>query len=502
MQLVGKRLLIVDDEPLFLQTTCQLLQKEGALCQTATDATSALERLENSEFDLILTDLNMPGNLRWELLQAGRKRWAHVPMIVITGVPTLPSAIESLRLGVTDYLLKPVAFPELLASITRTLNSNASTTTSSDQSPTTFSADAGGQASSADSQDPLILGRSTAMAEVIGMIDRIANTNANVLISGETGTGKELIARLIHQRSRQRNGQFLIVDCNTVVEDQLLRDLFGIYENGQRKPGLLEMANGGTVFLDEVAELPLDLQPKLLRVVQNQEVTPVGGSTAFRINVRFISSTQKSLADESAAGKFRNDLYYRLGVLSLRLPPLRERGEDVLQLSQQFLRDIGHADRHISEQARQALLKYFWPGNVRELKNVIVHAATFSGKECIELEDLPVEVARSLHASGQPGSRKPIHSGGVTLDDTTQAVYSREGVTDSTMANMVGSFGLADGIDSSLQEKRFELERVYLLKLLEDSRGNVTHAAQKANMSRQGFHKLLKRHQISAADYR
>lgn len=455
MELSGKRLLIVDDEPLFLQTTCQLLQKAGADCQTAVDAPSALTRLEKSDFDLILTDLNMPGNLRWELLQAGRQRWAHVPMIVITGVPSLPSAIESLRLGVTDYLLKPVAFPELLSSIQRTL-----ATTTSTMSAT---------ASQANSQvGEMVVGSSPAMREVLSMVDRLAESPAHVLISGETGTGKELVARIIHQRSRNRSGQFQIVDCNTIVEDQLALDLFGRVDSVQgNRVGLLEQANGGSIFLDEVAELPLSLQPKLLRVVQNQEFIPLGSSTPQKISVRFISSTQRKMDEETSAGRFRNDLYYRLGVLSISLPPLRDRGEDIILLAEHFMKETASPTLQISDAAKKSLLAYGWPGNVRELRNTVLRAAMFTKNKVIDIQDLPNEITRAA----------------VDSTDVTSSISTA-------------------GIDRSLHEKRQELERAYLLRLLGDSKGNVTHAAQKANMSRQGFHKLLKRHQISAADYR
>jgi DNA-binding NtrC family response regulator len=458
MELIGKRLLIVDDEPLFLQTTCKLLQKEGAECQTAVDAASAMSQLEQHEFDLILTDLNMPGNLRWELLQAGRQRWSHVPMIVITGVPTLPSAIESLRLGVTDYLLKPIAFPELMASILRTLSTTGANTLAPPQI-----------------DDPLnLVGESPAMSEILSMVDRVAASSAHVLIAGETGTGKELIARNIHLRSRQSSGKFVTVDCHAIVEDQLAADLFGsIDAQGVAKPGFLKLADSGCLFLDEVAELPLNLQPKLLRVVQNQEFVPQGSSVAQRINVRFISSTQRNLTDEISAGRFRNDLYYRLGVLTINVPPLRDRGEDIILLAQHFLRQAERGDLQLSPEVHTTLLQYNWPGNVRQLRNVIVQAATFCSGPSIELEDLPVEL--------------------------TQLASAR---VKSAFSDKYAASASLNELDSSLQEKRVETERVYLLKLLEDSRGNVTHAAQKANMSRQGFHKLLKRHQISAADYR
>lgn len=453
MELSGKRLLVVDDEPLFLQTTSKLLENEGAACQTAVDAASAVTQLEHNEFDLILTDLNMPGNLRWELLQAGRQRFNHIPMIVITGVPTLPSAIESLRLGVTDYLLKPIAFPELLSSITRTLRAAEQSSTVANLKPALT-----------------LIGESPAMQEIVSMIDRIAQSSAHVMITGATGTGKELIARVIHERSRQVSGDFVIFDCNTVIEDQLALDLFGSVDPmGQvSKSGLLQQANGGCLFLDEVAELPLNIQPKLLRVVQNQEFTPVGGTKPQSIDVRFISSSQRKLSDEIAAGRFRNDLYYRLGILSLHVPPLHSRGNDILLLAEYFLRESNYSELSISQSVRKALLEYSWPGNVRQLRNVIVQAATFCNGKSIELSDLPEEMTE--------------------VPSVFQSGFS--------------AGGKREDADSSLQETRMETERVYLLKLLEDSRGNVTHAAQKANMSRQGFHKLLKRHQISAADYR
>ncbi|MFO0944070.1 MAG: sigma 54-interacting transcriptional regulator, partial [Pirellulales bacterium] len=260
----------------------------------------------------------------------------------------------------------------------------------------------------------------------------------------------------------------------------LALDLFGSVEGQSRNPGLLEKADGGSIFLDEVAELPLSLQPKLLRVVQNQEFTPVGSASPIRINVRFISSTQRRLEEEAMAGRFRNDLYYRLGVLSITLPPLRDRGEDVLLLAEHFLKEHGHDHLSITASAKKALLAYQWPGNVRELRNVIIRAATFSSGQSIDVDDLPAEITRTA----------AITSATVAATTTSLEYSTSE------------AFGLSEGVDSSLQEKRLELERVYLLKLLEDSRGNVTHAAQKANMSRQGFHKLLKRHQISAADYR
>lgn len=482
MELVGKRILIVDDEPLFLQTTCQLLRNEGADCSTAVDAPSALAELEKNsadarEFDLVLTDLNMPGNLRWELLQAGRHRWSHVPMIVITGVPSLPSAIESLRLGVTDYLLKPVAFPELLTSVRRALANTVS------RPDSVQSAIVSESRKSPDYET--IIGSSEAMASVLAVIERVARSSAHVLISGETGTGKELVARTIHRQSSRSDRKFVVVDCNAVVEQQLTADLFGtLLPDRSVESGLLVEADRGTLFLDEITALPMTFQPKLLRVVQHQEIVPVGSKSPLSIDVRFISATQGNMEDAIADGTFRQDLYYRLGVLSLSLPPLRQRGEDVLELAEHFWRLAGQekiAPLQLTQSAREMLLAYHWPGNVRELKNAIERSAMLASSHVLDVGDLPAEIERAVVQG------RTIHS---ALQDSASQQSGHSFDNSLEMS------------DATFHERRVETEKVYLLQLMESSRGNVTHAARKANMSRQGIHKLLKRHGLSAADFR
>jgi len=392
MELVGQKILIVDDEPLFLQTTGQLLRKEGAECETAVDAHSGLKALERGDFDLILTDLNMPGNLRWELLKAGRERWSHVPMIVVTGVPTLPSAIESLRLGVTDYLLKPVGYPELLASIRRAIASHAIQRRLAGSSATTGGSNFHGE------QDVLI-GESPVMQDLKSMIERIASSDAHVLIVGDTGTGKELVARMIHRQSRRRDKVFQMVDCIAAETEPLAASLFGTAHPGQPPVmGLLERASEGCVFLSEVAELPAAFQPRLLRAVQSQVIVPLGSHASHSVDVRFVSATQRKMETEISAGRFRQDLYFRLGVLSVSIPTLRERGEDVLLLAEHFWKTAAPAQRalDLDEAARQALLEYHWPGNVRELRNVVLRAATFSVNGRVTLAHLPPEIVQKV----------------------------------------------------------------------------------------------------------
>lgn len=495
MELVGYRILIVDDEPLFLQTTGQLLRKEGADCETAVDAQSAMRALEGDDFDLILTDLNMPGNLRWELLKAGRQRWSHVPMIVITGVPTLPSAIESLRLGVTDYLLKPVGFPELLASIRRAIAGHGKQLGS-------IQADSE-LPRSAEPQEEMLIGDSPAMVELKSMMDRIAHSSAHVLIVGETGTGKELVGKIVHRQSSRRDRRFEVVDCVGAEADQLSTTLFGTANQGQPSvPGLLDRAKGGCVFLDEVAELPSAFQPKLLRALQNQEFVPVGGQLPNSMDVRFISATQRRMETEIAHGRFRQDLYYRLGVLSLTIPPLRQRGDDVLLLAQHFWRTISPLPSQkleFDDDARQALLNYNWPGNVRELRNVVQRIATLSADGRVGLAALPHEIVHRRES--HPASELATQDSRSDQDSEHQPMANAGNPAHAGNAAQAVN-PVQAGNDVPLNERRAELERAYLLELIESSRGNVTHAARKANMSRQGFHKLLKRHGLSASKYR
>jgi len=275
------------------------------------------------------------------------------------------------------------------------------------------------------------------------------------------------------------------VYCNAVFEQQLTADLFGmVLSDRSVESGLLAEADLGTLFLDEITALPLTFQPKLLRVVQHQEMVPVGSKTPQGIDVRFISATQCNLEDCIAGGTFRQDLYYRLGVLSLELPPLRQRGEDVIELAEHFWRlsvPEKNASLQLTPSARELLLAYQWPGNVRELKNVIQRSAMLASSDVLDVCDLPGEMERSVD---QGRTMQPVQRGTTSI----RAGHIPENSSEAS--------------DATFHARRAETERTYLLQLMESSRGNVTHAARKANMSRQGIHKLLKRHGMSAADFR
>jgi two-component system, NtrC family, response regulator AtoC len=455
------RILIADDEPLYLRTTTSLLRKEGYECVAAPDGKSALEALASQPFDLVLSDLNMPGNQNLELLQQHRERWPETPLIVVTGAPSLPTAIESLRLGIADYLLKPVRFQDLRNSIERAIS--RARRRPADASP--------GQSAPAGGHFSEIIGQSAAMQDVLGILGKVAQSDANVLFTGESGTGKEVVARAIHQHGPRAERTFQVVDCTAIPESLFESVLFGHAKGSftgavKDQDGLLSQADRGTVFFDEIGELPLPLQSKLLRLVQEQTFTPVGKSKPVQLDARFLCATNRDLELEVNAGRFRRDLFYRLAVIHLELPPLREREGDVLLLARYFLERLqprGLRVQDFSDAATQLLLNYSWPGNIRELRNAVERGIALASADCIE----PVDLPKSLSASeNRPMSTSPA--------------------------------GLSNPDGLSLQEA----ELSYLKSILTANRGNVSRAAAQAGMTRQGLHKRLKKAGLDARDYR
>ena len=460
------RILIADDEPLYLRTTAALLRKAGFECTCAADGEAALEALAREPFDLVLSDLNMPGNLKLELLQEGRRRWPQVPLIVITGAPSLPTAIESVRLGIADYLLKPVKYEDLLSSVRRALDQRTSDGPPETARPTEIAGAANGIGVTE------LIGASQPMRELFEIIERVAETDANVLITGESGTGKEAVASAIHRRSRRAQGSFQVVDCTAVPETLFESLLFGHAKGAftgavKDQVGLLSQADGGTAFIDEIGELPVPLQAKLLRVIQEQSFIPLGKAEIHKIDTRFICATNRDLELEVSAGRFRRDLFYRLAVIHIELPPLRSRGDDVTLLARHFLRQLQATKPGVKDFAPQTIelfKQYSWPGNIRQLRNAVEHGLAMARTETIAPHDLP-----SALRGGSP---------------------SEEGATHSPTPA------------GSRAEALVSAERDYLIALLRENAGNVARSAQQAGMSRQGLHKLLKKQDVNADDYR
>jgi two-component system response regulator HydG len=455
------RILIADDEPLFLRTTAELLRKEGFDCTCAPNGIAALEALAKEKFDLVLSDLNMPGNFKLELLKEGRSKWPEMPLIVVTGAPSLPTAIESVRLGITDYLLKPVKLDDLVSSIRRAL---AHRDRVEHRKETT-------RATPDRSRLAEIIGESPSMYELFEIIERVADTDTNVLITGESGTGKEAVARAIHRLSGRAAEPFQVIDCTAIPETLFESILFGHARGAftgavKDQAGLLKEADQGTAFFDEIGELPATLQSKLLRVIQEQTFIPVGKTTAVTVDTRFICATNRDLELEVNTGRFRRDLYYRLAVIHIELPPLRERDDDVILLAEHFLRTLNDTNSKVtglSPEATALLRQYGWPGNIRELRNAIERGLALARGAEITPADLPVQVRRvqsPLVANAGPGA----------------AATHADALSDA--------------------------ERGFLASLLKKNSGNVAQSAREAGLSRQGLHKLLKKHGLDANEFR
>ncbi|WP_010584728.1 sigma-54-dependent transcriptional regulator [Schlesneria paludicola] len=449
------RILLADDEPLYLQTTAELLRRAGFECLTAVDAEGALSQLSTRQIDLMIVDLNMPGNLDLELLKIGRRDYPDVPMIVVTGAPSLHSAIDSVKLRISDYLLKPVKFEDLVASVRHSLSHDRTT-----KDP-------------ALANNPtLLLGESPQIREIHDLIRRVAMTDVSVLITGESGTGKELAAQSLHRSSRRHQARFATIDCTAIPESLFESVLFGHTKGSftgatNDQPGLLKEADGGTIFLDEIGELPLSLQAKLLRVIQHSTFTPVGQTRPMTIDVRFIAATNRDLEEEVRRERFRRDLFYRLAVVPISLPPLRDRGGDVMLLANHFLRQLSLGNQpnysEFSLEAAQSLQTYSWPGNVRELRNVVERAVVLSSGRVIEQSDLPSGLAQA-DSAGTP-------------------------------------FELGEGA-SARGRVLSQADRSYIEELLRVSGGNVSRAAATAGLTRQGLYKLLQKHGLPPARFR
>ena len=456
------RVLVVDDEEGILEvvadTLSELLDTHTAV---ESDGEKAAARLAAERFDLLIADLRMPGLGGIELLRLARQHDPAMPVLMLTAYPSVETAVESMKLGATDYLLKPFVPDDLLATVRRVLAERRLH-------------DENELLSRHVARDYVfddIVGSSAVMRAMFDTIERTAPTDLAVLITGETGTGKELVARSIHRRSRRASARFVPVDCGAMPETLIESELFG-HERGAftgahgRRLGLLELADGGTVFLDEVGELPVHMQAKLLRVLQERTFRRIGGGEEVSVDVRVLAATSRDLAREVKAARFRSDLLYRLNVVHVELPPLRERPEDVEALVEHIRGRCTH-EMHkpvaISVDALEVLRRHPWPGNVRELQNVVRRAVALARGPELTVDDLPDEVV---------------------VGAATAARDER------------------DGFFALRAERMRRFERHYLVQLLQRHRGNVPQAAEAARVPRGTLYRLLKSHGLAADDYR
>jgi len=398
------RIVVLDDDPDSLESLTAALRRDGHDVRAFADPREGLEHAAAWAADVVVTDLRMPGISGMEVIGRVARELPGVPVVVVTAYGTVENAVEALRAGASDYLLKPVGVPQLRAAVVRALRERGM------HREIARLRDEVGEADPAAG----IVAFSRAMEEVVRKIRLVAPTRLSVLVTGESGTGKEVVARAIHALSPRRAGPFLPINCAAIPEALLESELFG-HEKGaftgasSSRPGKMEAASGGTLFLDEIGEVPLAVQAKLLRAIEEKEVSRVGGQQVIRVDVRIIAATNRDLAARVAEKAFREDLYYRLNVFQIEVPPLRERREDIPRLAARFLEAAARANasppRRLSPEALKALLAYRWPGNVRELRNAMEAASVVARGDVIGPQDLPPQIAAAAVA---PPSPEPI----------------------------------------------------------------------------------------------
>jgi two-component system response regulator PilR (NtrC family) len=416
------RVLLVDDERSMREFLEILLARQGHASHACATAREALVALECDEFDLVITDIQMPGMDGMELLTEIQARQPDTPVVMITAHGSTESAVEAMKRGAYDYLSKPCSVDEILLVVDKALEKrNLAHENERLRRQLRDRAQAA----------PSMLGESAPMRQLFELVDRVAPTRTNILISGESGTGKELVARTIHALSDQKHGAFVAVNCGAIPENLLESELFGHVKGSftgaiANKMGLFEVADGGTLFLDEIGEMPVSLQVKVLRAIQERCFKRVGGTTDVRVDVRIVAATNRELDEEVRAGRFREDLYYRLNVIEVRLPPLRERQGDVAPLVRSFLArfaaDLGKDVREIDAGALRALERYAFPGNVRELENLIERAVTLARGPRVTPECLPASVYRP---QGANAPEQPFPEQGVELPALLHAFEER-----------------------------------------------------------------------------
>ncbi|NTX06944.1 sigma-54-dependent Fis family transcriptional regulator [Myxococcus sp. CA051A] len=454
------KVLVIDDEANLRKVLAAMLRRDGFDVTVAENGEQGLAEFHKNGADIIVTDLVMPKVGGMEVLSTIRSANPDVPVIIITAHGTVDSAVDAIKAGAFDYITKPFDQTELSAVVAKAAKTNESARRS-------VRPDLKARAA--------IIGESPQMQDVYKVIDKVADTPSTVLITGESGTGKELIATALHGASSRRDKPFIKINCAAIPATLLESELFG-YERGAftgavtSKPGRFELADGGTLFLDEIGEIPVEMQVKLLRALQEGEFERVGGIKTTRVDVRLVAATNRDLQAEIEAGRFRKDLYYRLAVVPLTLPPLRERRSDILMLARHFVdkynRRLNKKIEGITDDALALLQGYAWPGNIRELENLIERALLFADGPLITAKDLPEPVRQGagVQASPAPPPSAP------TLEVPT------------------GEVGLKDIV----RMKAAELERDLIVKKLDETGGNVTRAARLLQISRKSLQTKMK----------
>jgi two-component system response regulator PilR (NtrC family) len=413
------RILVVDDEHSMQEFLEIFLREEGYAVVAAGDVESALVHLEGDDFDLVITDIQMPVRGGLEILDFVAEQGLETVVVLITAFASTETAVEAMRRGAYDYVTKPFKLDEIRVVVEKALEKKLLTSENRRLKTELRTRQ----------RSRRLIGNSQAIQRVYGLVAQVADTKANVLLTGESGTGKEMVARAIHEGGERRDRAFVAINCAAIPENLLESELFGHVKGAftgavQNKAGLFETADGGTLFLDEVGDLPLSLQVKLLRLIQDKTFRRVGGTADQRVDVRIIAATNRRLDEEVAAGRFREDLYYRLNVIEIELPPLRERRDDIALLVDHFIekyaRELAKPVERASDEVMAKLLEYRFPGNVRELENVVERAVALSRGALLDVDSLPPTLLAAPASTQAPR----IPPEGVNLEELLNA-YER-----------------------------------------------------------------------------
>ncbi len=434
-------ILIVEDEPKMLRLLELTFAEEGFATRSASDAETGLKILGQEQIDLVTSDLKLPGMNGLEFLQAIKRINASIPVVVMTAYGTVETAVEAMKAGASDYVLKPFSLEEIKLIVHKELDVNRLREENRNLR----------EALGHRYEFKNIVARSPKMQEVLAVVDRVAPSNSTVLLGGESGVGKDLIARAIHQHSRRAAGPFIKINSTAIPENLLESELFG-YEKGAftgaatSKPGKFELADKGTIFLDEIGDIPSTTQVKLLRVLQEREFERLGGTKTLKVDVRVVAATNQDLRAALEQGTFREDLYYRLNVVPISIPPLREHKEDIPYLAdyfiERFARDSGKPITGITAAAQKMLMDFHWPGNVRELENIIERAVALSSGTVLDAADIRLDNAPSMSAPSETVAHASFPPEGQTLeqfeDEIVKEALRRSGGNKSQAARLLG----------------------------------------------------------------
>jgi DNA-binding NtrC family response regulator len=465
MKSESAKILVIDDEEIICNGCRLILSDQGHSVESRTKGRAGLRAIREAQFDVLLLDMKLPDMDGMELLRIAREEIPGLYVIVMTGYSTVQNAVEAMKLGAMDYIAKPFSDDELVLAVARALEKKRLVEENIYLRKELL--DRFGF-SNIVGEDPQVL-------KIFDQIRKVAPTDSTVLIYGESGTGKELFARAIYAHSQRSGKQFVTVDCSTLAPNLLESELFGHVKGAftgatQDKAGIFEVAHDGTLFLDDVANLTLEIQGKLLRVLEVYEYKPVGASHVKKTNVRIIAATNKDLRAMVEEGTFRDDLFYRLNVFPIFLPPLHERKDDIPKLAYHFLRHFcrktGKRIEGFSDDALEMLVNHEWPGNVRQLKNVVERLVIMADRDILDSLDLlePIQMKGFLKGDSIPETLEELRA-----------------------------------IKKQLLEDNYgQLEKAFLLKALKTCEGNITHAAEKVGMQRSNFSALMKKHKISA----